>query len=258
MIRGKWRRSLELIEASIEILEEIQPATVRAICYQLFALGLIDSMSKNNTNKVGRQLTDARELGWLPWSGSSTRPASSRWSRPGRTRRCFADTVTRSYRRTSGRRSPSGRGVSREGHRPRDAGPVLDLTRQPSGSCTASRARRRSTRSPPRSRRTPQPLVALYVDDWDPSGLHMSEVDLPQRIDRYRAHPPGGARQRRPLYATAFDIDRVARTDEDVADPALPSFSVESKRGDPRWTWFVEQYGRTCRELDALVARRPP
>jgi hypothetical protein len=38
MGRGKARRSLELIEASIEILEAIQPATVRAVCYRLFIL----------------------------------------------------------------------------------------------------------------------------------------------------------------------------------------------------------------------------
>jgi hypothetical protein len=29
-------------------------------------------------------------------------------------------------------------------------------------------------------------FVALYVGDWDPSGLHMSEVDLPERLQRYR------------------------------------------------------------------------
>lgn len=50
--RGKARRSLELIEAGIEIPRG-DPA--------------LDSMAKNETNKVGRQLTDARERGWLPW-----------------------------------------------------------------------------------------------------------------------------------------------------------------------------------------------
>jgi len=40
--RGKSERSLQLIDASIDILEEIQPATVRAVCYRLFTMGLID------------------------------------------------------------------------------------------------------------------------------------------------------------------------------------------------------------------------
>jgi len=28
-------------------------------------------------------------------------------------------------------------------------------------------------------------LIALYVGDWDPSGLCMSEKDLPERLARY-------------------------------------------------------------------------
>lgn len=63
MGRGKSARSLELVAAAREILAEIQPATVRAVCYRLFTMGLIASMSKNNTNRVSRQLTDARERG---------------------------------------------------------------------------------------------------------------------------------------------------------------------------------------------------
>lgn len=67
MGRGKAQRSLELIEASREILRQIQPATVRAICYQLFTRGLISSMDKNSTNRVSRQLVSARETGVIPW-----------------------------------------------------------------------------------------------------------------------------------------------------------------------------------------------
>jgi hypothetical protein len=33
---------------------------------------------------------------------------------------------------------------------------------------------------------------------------------------------------------------------------ALPSFLVATKEADTRYTWFVEQYGPTCWELDAL------
>lgn len=99
MGRGKSRRSLELIEASIEILREIQPATVRAVCYRLFTMGFIDCMSKNETNRVGRQLTDAREAGTIPWAWivDETRAVEgvSTWADPGR----FAEAVTRSYRR---------------------------------------------------------------------------------------------------------------------------------------------------------------
>ena len=55
MPRGKSRRSWELIGASYRILEEIHPATVRAVCYRLFTMGFIPDMSKNSTNRVSVQ-----------------------------------------------------------------------------------------------------------------------------------------------------------------------------------------------------------
>src|SRR5690348_14614890 len=67
MSRGKGKRTLELIEAAAEILEEIHPASVRAVCYRLFAAGLIPNMSRNSTNSVSRLLTEAREIGEIPW-----------------------------------------------------------------------------------------------------------------------------------------------------------------------------------------------
>jgi hypothetical protein len=59
MSRGKSARSLELIEACHEILAEIQPCSVRAVCYALFNRRLIASMAKTETNRVSRLLTDA-------------------------------------------------------------------------------------------------------------------------------------------------------------------------------------------------------
>ena len=61
MPRGKAQKSLDLIAACRDILAEIQPASVRAVCYRLFVAGHIDSMSKNNTNRVSTQLVYARE-----------------------------------------------------------------------------------------------------------------------------------------------------------------------------------------------------
>ena len=68
MGRGKSEKSLELISIAREILEEIQPATVRAVCYRLFVAGVIDSMEKKNTSRVSVQLTWAREQGIIPWA----------------------------------------------------------------------------------------------------------------------------------------------------------------------------------------------
>ncbi len=58
--RGKSKASIELIAAARRILVEIQPATVRAVCYRLFTEKLIDKMTKANTDKVSKQLVWAR------------------------------------------------------------------------------------------------------------------------------------------------------------------------------------------------------
>jgi hypothetical protein len=50
----------------------------------------------------------------------------------------------------------------------------------------------------------------------------------------------------------AIEIRRLALTNDDVEDGDLPSFDADTKRGDPRWRWFVQQYGARCWELDAL------
>jgi hypothetical protein len=80
-------------------------------------------------------------------------------------------------------------------------------------------------------------VLALYVGDWDPSGMYMSEVDLPVRLERY-----GGD----------AEIERVALTGADIAGANLPSFLAATKRGDPRYTWFVRRHGPRCWELDAM------
>lgn len=82
-----------------------------------------------------------------------------------------------------------------------------------------------------------QLLVVFYIGDYDPSGLHMSEIDLPQRLERY-----GGI----------VELNRLALTEEDIG-PSLPSFPLASKTADPRWRWYRDRTGLNhCWELDAL------
>ena len=88
-----------------------------------------------------------------------------------------------------------------------------------------------------------KPLTVLYVGDFDCSGMCMSEVDIPQRIDRYNGK---------------MDIRRIALTADDVnekdsnGDPVLPRFEADTKTGDSRYKWFVNRYGNKCVELDAM------
>jgi hypothetical protein len=61
--RGRAQKTLDIIKASLSILEEIQPATVRGVCYRLFTRGLIANMSVGETQKISRILARARERG---------------------------------------------------------------------------------------------------------------------------------------------------------------------------------------------------
>jgi hypothetical protein len=81
-----------------------------------------------------------------------------------------------------------------------------------------------------------RPLIILYVGDYDPSGLYMSEVDLPKRFAEY-----GGYH---------IDLRRIALTAEQVR--GLPSFPASDKHKDPRYRWFRSNYGGQCWELDAM------
>jgi hypothetical protein len=76
----------------------------------------------------------------------------------------------------------------------------------------------------------------LYVGDFDPSGLYMSEVDLPARFARY-----GGGH---------VVIKRIALTLAQACE--LPSFPASDKSRDPRYRWFVANHGHDCWELDAM------
>jgi len=64
--------------------------------------------------------------------------------------------------------------------------------------------------------------------------MHMSEVDLPDRLQRYGA--------------LGFHFERIALTNIDCLD--LPSFSA--KEADPRHDWYVGNYGDEAWELDAM------
>jgi hypothetical protein len=68
MGRGLGVTTRVRLDAVIEILTLIAPATVRAVCYQLFIRHLIASMAKNETNKVSRLLVGARDRGDVAWN----------------------------------------------------------------------------------------------------------------------------------------------------------------------------------------------
>jgi hypothetical protein len=239
MPRGKSQRSLDLIQACAEILAEIQPATVRAVCYRLFVTGFIESMAKTCTNRVSAQLVDAREAGSIPWEWIVDETRHAERLRPGwADPEAFIRVVQDAYRRDYWKQQPRRVEVwSEKGTVRGTLAPVLVeygvtfRVLHGYASATTVHAVAEETQGMDR------PLVVLYCGDWDPSGLHMSEEDLPARLEEYEAN---------------VELNRVALDEHDIEYGDLPSFEADTKRADSRWAWFTDNYGEQCWELDAL------
>lgn len=237
--RGKSKQSIAIITAAIAILNEIQPATVRAVCYRLFVQKLIPNMSKASTDKVSKQLVYAREIGELNWGWivDETREAEriSSWDSP----ESIITSAVNQYRKDYWSMQPKWVEVwSEKGTIRGTLAPVLKKygvtfrVMHGYGSATSINSIAGETAS------NNKKLTVLYVGDWDPSGMQMSEIDLPDRLQRY-----GGA-------AT---IKRVALAECDVQDDTeLPYFEATTKGKDPRYKWFQQLYGDRCWEVDAL------
>lgn len=236
--RGISQASKRIVEAAYQVLEAEHPASVRAVCYRLFALGIIGSMKKAETNKVSTQLVKARENGVIPWEWivDETRETelTTTWTDP----EDYFNTVARAFRKDLWQTQEqrvllvSEKGTVRGTLEPiikRFAVPFLVM--HGFGSATAIYDLARQTAFADR------PLNILYIGDWDPSGLYMSEEDLPRRLDRYEADN--------------YDLRRIALIEADLH--GLSSFDAGTKTGDRRHKWFVSNYGSLCYELDALA-----
>jgi hypothetical protein len=233
--RGMARRSLDLIEAMHVAAKAAQPITGRGIGYKLFTAGLIPSMARSEMQRVYRLLKEAREQGDIPWEWvvDETRSLerTSTWADPAEYARC----VARSYRRDFWVQQPVRVEVWSEKGTVRGVlQPVLDeyavgfrVMHGFSGATTIHEVARDDDG---------RELIALYVGDFDPSGMFMSEKDLPGRLSDY-----GGDH---------VTLKRIALTREHVN--GLPSFPTTDKKKDPRFEWFRSNYGDRCWELDAM------
>jgi hypothetical protein len=233
--RGKAMHSLDLMDAMYAEAEKAQPITGRGIGYKLFSRGLIPSMETAEMQRVYRLLREAREEGYIPWEWivDETRSLErvSTWADP----EAYARTVARAYRRDFWTQQPhrvqvwSEKGTVRGVLRP-----VLDEyavgfnVMHGFGSATVLHDAAEDDDG--------RDLIMLYVGDYDPSGMYMSEADLPRRLDNY-----GGYH---------ITVRRIALTREQVRD--LPSFPATDKRKDKRYKWFVANHGHRCWELDAM------
>jgi hypothetical protein len=198
-------------------------------------------MAKSEMQRVYRLLKEARERGQIPWEWivDETREVErvATWSNPA----AYARAVARSYRRDFWDQQPVRVEVWSEKGTVRGVlAPVLNdyavgfNVLHGFSSATAVHDAAESDNE--------RPLIVLYVGDYDPSGMCMSERDLPNRIEKY-----GGDH---------IKLKRIALTKDQTR--GLPSFPAsdkgpkDGKGGDKRYGWFVKHYGKECWELDAL------
>src|SRR5215813_1737053 len=234
--RGRSEQSLVLINAMCAEAAKAQPITGRGIGYKLFARGLIDSMSRADMKRVYRLLKEAREQGIIPWEWivDETRSLErvSTWANP----KEYAETVARAYRRDFWNHQPVRCEVWSEKGTVRGLlQPVLDEYavgfRVMHGFSSATAVHDVAVDNDGRR------LIVLYVGDFDPSGLFMSEVDLPQRLADYNGKH--------------VKLRRIALVRKQTT--RLLWFPVTDKLDDPRFKWWAaNDYGHRCWELDAM------
>jgi hypothetical protein len=233
--RGMAQVSLDLIKAMRTTTAAIQPVTGRGIGYKLFVAHLIASMAKPEMKRVYRLLLLAREQGIIPWEWivDETRELEqcSSWADPA----AFVRTVARAYRRDFWKHQPKRVQVWSEKGTVRGVlAPVLDeygvgfrVVHGFSGATTVYDVAQDFDG---------RPLIILYIGDYDPSGMWMSERDLPERFAKY----DGGHILPKRIALRPLQLR------------GLPSFPASDKENDPRYKWFVANYGDRCFELDAL------
>jgi hypothetical protein len=238
---------------------------VRSIAYKLFSRKLIPGMQKEHTSRVSELGVLLREQGRLPWDWivDLTRLEDNvpTWADP----EDYAESVMASYRKNKWADQPKHIIVCSEKSTIEGViRPVLRRYEVPfqvlhgfSGATTvwdlvqANLGRHQDT-------------LILYLGDWDPSGMWMSERDLPSRLARYNTDDPSDKditpeEIRQILADVRLEIRRIALTEADtiamgraLAFPASDKGPTKDSKGDSRYPWFKREYGDWCWELDAL------
>jgi hypothetical protein len=237
--RGRSKSTLAIEAAIIDIVEERHPITVRGVCYALFTQDLIRDMSKNETGRISRVLTGMRERGDVDWlkivDDSRAVDRVSVWKNPAQ----IVESAMLSYRRDYWQDQPTLIEIWSEKSTVQGVlAPVLDeygvtfRVMKGFGSYTSVRKAAEDSLDIPTDRQG----VVLYLGDWDPSGLSMSERDLPGRLEGF---------------GSKWSFERIAILEHDTKN--LPSFDAATKKADARYSWFVNRYGKKCWELDAMV-----
>jgi len=236
--RGMSKKNLDLIDTCREIIEPVQPITVRGVCYKLFTAGKIPSMAVKYTQQISRLLVRAREDRTIPWAWivDDSRRMEGGGGYANLTH--YGKTVKEAYSRDFwAHQSERVIVISEKATVSGIIRPVLDeygvpfLVNHGFASATTAYKLAKQIRTDERQH------IFLYVGDYDCSGMYMSEVDLPARLEEYGA--------------ADFEFKRIALTEEDVRSDDFPE-PFPAKTTDRRYRWYVENYGGNAWELDAM------
>ncbi len=233
--RGRSKSTIDLIDTCFHLIQQCQPISVRGVCYKLFVDGYIDSMATKNCARVSRTLTDARENGIIPWEWivdeSRQMECTPHWSNLEE----YARVIERSYRRDFwADQQYKVILISEKGTIAGVIRPVLEEYGVPFMVAHGFTSSTKAHELADQVIADPREHKFLYIGDHDPSGMFMSEVDLPDRLIKYGA--------------TNFNVERIALTEYDIK--TLPDFPA--KTTDPRFKWYASRYGNRAYELDAM------
>jgi hypothetical protein len=257
MGRGEHPETTALIDASKAILAREQPTTVRRVVYELFNQKLITGTDKGAENKVSRLLTIGRNDGRIPWEW-----IVDEHRRPERvlTFRDPAEAVRfirEDYRKDYWPAQPKMVKVwSEKSTVSGILAPILSEYQVEFLAVHGNNSTSRIREAAVAQQHDGRPWVVIYVGDWDPSGCYMSEVDAPQRLQKY-----GATIELKRVALLASDVRKLHQHNFDVDDKrraAIAKHGAEKvgKKGiDNNKPWFMKRYGRACMELDAMNSR---
>ncbi len=240
-VNKKFREeSLNLLYKINDIIEEYQEQgyelTLRQVYYQLVARGIIPNNEKSYKN-VGNLINDGRLAGYIDWDAIVDRTrhirVPSHWDSPEQILRA----AIKQYRIDTRNTQPYYIEVWVE----KDAliGIVEDICNELDVPCFSCRGYVSQTEMYEASRRfkdhqIEQECMIIHLGDHDPSGKDMTR-DIMERLD---------------LFGAIVQVERIALNYDQIKrynPPANPT-----KLTDSRAKEYIEKYGHTCWELDAL------
>jgi hypothetical protein len=241
------RDSKEMIAQANVIIDEYTAQgfvlTLRQLYYQMVARGIIEN-TVNSYKRLGSILNDARYAGMVDWSALEDRTRNlqglSHWDDPADAVESVADQYAldkwegQAYRPEIWVEKEALAGVVER------AGSLNDLSYiSCRGYMSASEMYEAARRVRLRRRKGQEPVI-IYLGDHDPSGLDMSDGDIPKRfeifLDKY-------GQDRVLVNRVALNWDQI----EEYQPPPNPA-----KETDSRFAAYQEKFGDESWELDAL------